>query len=220
MPPGNDSPSRSGFPGAHGFVHRGYTTNSDELKTTMNDLQPAIEAQGLGRRFGRYWALAHVELAVPQGETLLLAGPNGSGKTTLLRIIAGLYRPTRGGLRVFGLDPCKDRPNCRRQLSMVSHDFYLYPRLTALETLRIWARLLGRPSADGDLVPLLEEVDLAERRDTPVVGFSTPWESSLAVSGRLRPDRVPAKLSLCRSSRSKPSKMTSANTSGASTGAK
>jgi len=53
----------------------------------MNDLQPAIEAQGLGRRFGRYWALAHVELAVPQGEALLLAGPNGSGKTTLLRII-------------------------------------------------------------------------------------------------------------------------------------
>ena len=122
----------------------------------MNDLQSAIEAQGLGRRFGRYWALAHVELAVPQGEALLLAGPNGSGKTTLLRLIAGLYRPTRGGLRVFGLDPCKDRPSCRRQLSMVSHDSYLYPRLTALETLRIWARLLDRPSANGDLLPLLE----------------------------------------------------------------
>jgi len=48
----------------------------------MNNLQPAIEAQDLGRRFGRYWALAHVALAVPQGDALLLAGPNGSGKTT------------------------------------------------------------------------------------------------------------------------------------------
>ncbi|MCP4663318.1 MAG: ATP-binding cassette domain-containing protein, partial [bacterium] len=55
------------------------------------------------------------------------------------------------------------------------------PRLTALETLRIWARLLGRPSADGDLVPLLEEVDLAERRDTPVVGFSAGMRKRLVL---------------------------------------
>ena len=109
--------------------------------------EPALRARGLGRRFGRDWALAHVDLEVLPGETMVLAGSNGSGKTTLLRLAAGLYRPSRGEIRIYGMDPQKDRIECRRALSMISHQAYLYDRLTALETLRIWARLLGRPAA-------------------------------------------------------------------------
>jgi heme ABC exporter ATP-binding subunit CcmA len=142
---------------------------------------PALSAQGLGRRFGREWALAHVDLELVSGETLVLAGANGSGKTTLLRLAAGLYRPSRGRIRIFGLDPQSERLDCRRMVSMVSHQAYLYDRLTALETLRIWARLLGRPSEDSDLVPLLASVGLDRRLRLQVSGFSAGMRKRLTL---------------------------------------
>ncbi len=146
-----------------------------------SDSQPALRARGLGRRFGRDWALAHVDLEVAPGETMVLAGANGSGKTTLLRLAAGLYRPSRGGIEIFGLDPQRERIECRRAMSMVSHQAYLYDRLTALETLRIWARLLGRPAADADLLPLLASVGLDRRPRLQVSGFSAGMRKRLTL---------------------------------------
>ena len=142
---------------------------------------PAIRARGLGRRFGREWALAHVDLEVAPGESLVLAGANGSGKTTLLRLAAGLYRPSSGGIEIFGHDPQRERLECRRLLSMVSHQAYLYDRLTALETLRVWARLLGRPAADSDLLPLLASVGLDRRLRLQVAGFSAGMRKRLTL---------------------------------------
>ncbi len=149
---------------------------------TRDDARPlAVRTLGLGRRCGRHWALAHVDLAVEPGEILLLAGPNGSGKTTLLRLLAGLYRPSAGSLAIFGLDPAKERLACRRALTLVSHDSYLYDRLTAYETLAVWARLLGRPAGEDELVGLLAEVELAERRDLQVKGFSAGMRKRLTL---------------------------------------
>lgn len=144
------------------------------------DATPTLRAERLGRRFGRHWALAHVDLEVHAGEIVLLAGANGSGKTTLLRLIAGLYRPSRGNVAVCGVDPATRPQESRRLLSMVSHQSYLYPRLTALETARTWARLLGRPASTAVLRPLLEEVGLDTRRDSAVEGFSAGMKKRLA----------------------------------------
>lgn len=143
--------------------------------------KPALRARGLGRRFGRDWALAHVDIDVAPGETVVLAGANGSGKTTLLRLAAGLYRPSRGAIEIYGLDPQRERLACRRLLSMVSHQAYLYDRLTALETLRIWARLLGRPATDSALLPLLATVGLDRRPRLRVSGFSAGMRKRLTL---------------------------------------
>jgi heme exporter protein A len=145
------------------------------------DRTPVIRATGLGKRFGRHWALAHIDLEVHGGDVILLFGSNGSGKTTFLRLAAGLYKPNRGSLSIHGHDSVKERLACRRLLSMVAHDNYLYARLTALETLRVWARLLDAPARDSDLVPLLEEVGLAERRRLPVGGFSAGMKKRLTL---------------------------------------
>ncbi|MDX1502375.1 MAG: ABC transporter ATP-binding protein [Thermoanaerobaculia bacterium] len=140
-----------------------------------------VAAKALGKRFGRRWALAHVDLVVRPGEAVLLAGANGSGKTTLLRLIAGLGQPTTGSLRIFGRDPGEERLGCRRRLSLVSHENYLYPPLTALETLRLWARLAGLALGDEELVRLLAEVELADRRDHRVGGFSAGMRKRLTL---------------------------------------
>ena len=142
----------------------------------------ALRAQSLGKRFGRRWALAHLDLEVREGEALFLAGSNGSGKTTLLKLIAGLYRPTSGSLTVRGKSPIADRAECCRGLSMVGHHSYLYDGLTALESLRFWARTLGRDGSEGELLELLEEVGLAERSGSLVGTFSAGMRKRLALA--------------------------------------
>ncbi len=146
-----------------------------------SEASAAVHARGLGRHFGRNWALAHVDLDIVSGEVVLLAGANGSGKTTLLRLIAGLWKPSRGTLSVFGKSPTAERLACRRLLSLVAHDNFLYDRLTPLETLRAWSRLLGRGADDEELEALLDEVELGSRKNSQVGGFSAGMKKRLTL---------------------------------------
>ncbi|MEJ2086227.1 MAG: heme ABC exporter ATP-binding protein CcmA [Acidobacteriota bacterium] len=151
------------------------------METNRNSDIPAVAAFGLGRRFGRHWAVAHCDLEVPSGQTLLIAGPNGSGKSTFLRLCSGLLKPNRGEVRIFDLNPQSERLETRRRLSLVGHDNYLYNQLTALETLKVWAGLRGSALDRAALVELLQEVDLAEWADTLVVGFSAGMKKRLTL---------------------------------------
>ena len=65
----------------------------------------AIEASGLGKRYGRRWALVDCTLTVPAGRVTGLVGPNGAGKTTLLQLAAGLLDPTRERSRSWASTP-------------------------------------------------------------------------------------------------------------------
>lgn len=140
----------------------------------------AFAARDLCRRYGQRWALAHLDLSAACGEVLLVAGPNGSGKTTLLRLLAGLLRPTFGELELFGRTLASDPFGWRRNVSLLSHASYLYEPLTALETVRLWARLLGRSTAAADLRTRLAEVGLEDEGDTLVSGFSAGMQKRLS----------------------------------------
>ena len=64
-----------------------------------------IETSGLGRRYGRRWALRGLDLAVPEHSVVGLVGPNGAGKSTLLHLVTGLIAPSAGSVRVLGGRP-------------------------------------------------------------------------------------------------------------------
>ena len=64
-----------------------------------------IEAAGLGRRYGKRWALRDLDLAVPEHAVVGLVGPNGAGKSTLLHLVTGLIDATEGSVLVFGGEP-------------------------------------------------------------------------------------------------------------------
>jgi ABC-type multidrug transport system ATPase subunit len=64
-----------------------------------------IETSGLGKRYGRTWALRECTLMVPAGQLAVLVGPNGAGKTTLMNIAVGLSLPTAGTATVLGGQP-------------------------------------------------------------------------------------------------------------------
>ena len=61
-----------------------------------SEATPAVEASGLGRRYGEVWALEEASFRLERGRFLTALGPSGSGKSTLLRLMAGFERPDRG----------------------------------------------------------------------------------------------------------------------------
>lgn len=145
----------------------------------------AIDARGLCRRYGRRWALVDVSFRVAPGTSVMVAGRNGSGKSTLLRIVATAIRPDRGTASVLGHDIRQERETVRRHTALLSHASYLYESLTALENLAIAARFLGRDARRGALLPLLAEVELAERADDAVSSFSAGMRKRLALARTL-----------------------------------
>ncbi|MBK7754650.1 MAG: ATP-binding cassette domain-containing protein [Flavobacteriales bacterium] len=58
--------------------------------------------EGVGKRYGKQWALRAVNAHFAQGEIVMVIGPNGSGKTTLIKCLLGLVRPTEGAIQVNG----------------------------------------------------------------------------------------------------------------------
>jgi ABC-2 type transport system ATP-binding protein len=68
-----------------------------------------IEAEGLGKRYRRQWALSDCTLSVPAGHVVGLVGLNGAGKTTLLNLATGMVAPTTGTIAVLGGRPAAAR---------------------------------------------------------------------------------------------------------------
>jgi zinc transport system ATP-binding protein len=66
---------------------------------------PIISIHELDFAYRQQLVLKQIHLHVEAGTTLGLIGPNGGGKTTLIRLLLGLLRPTRGNIRIDGLDP-------------------------------------------------------------------------------------------------------------------
>lgn len=146
----------------------------------QGDPAPAIEAVGLGRRYGRAWALVDVHLSVPRGTTMLVAGRNGSGKSTLFRVLGGALAADTGTLEVEGCDARTDREGLRRHVALLTHHTFAYEVLSAYENLRIFARLAGRPAERDRLMGLLDEVGLFARAGDPVQTFSAGMRKRLS----------------------------------------
>ena len=109
----------------------------------------AIEADGLGKRYRRGWAVEDCSFRLPAGRVCGLVGANGAGKSTLIRMLAGLARPTAGRAAVDGRAPDGNDPGFLRSVGYLAQDVPLYPRWTARAHLALGAAL--NPAWDQDL---------------------------------------------------------------------
>ncbi|MGI5166856.1 ABC transporter ATP-binding protein [Spirillospora sp. CA-253888] len=100
----------------------------------------ALRAAGLGKRYGRRWALRDCDLDVPAGHVVGLVGPNGAGKTTLLGLAAGQVPPTEGDIAVLGGRPGSGAGQLAK-VGFVAQDAPLYAGLTVADHLKLGARL-------------------------------------------------------------------------------
>src|SRR6185295_15302230 len=99
-----------------------------------------IEASGLGKRYGRTWALCECTLAIPAGHVAALVGPNGAGKTTLLNLAVGLAEPSAGAVTVLGGLP-PGSPAALDGIAFVAQDTPLYKNLSAADMLHLTRNL-------------------------------------------------------------------------------
>jgi ABC-2 type transport system ATP-binding protein len=99
-----------------------------------------LETMGLGKRYGRKWALRDCTLTIPEGSVVGLVGPNGAGKTTLLHLAVGLLAPTCGSITVLGGRP-GDGPAQLEKVGFVAQATPTYAALSVGQHLRMGAYL-------------------------------------------------------------------------------
>ncbi len=134
---------------------------------------PALAGEGAGGD-ARLTILDGVSLTIRAGESVAITGPSGSGKSTLLGLLAGLDEPSRGRVRLDGVDLGSldedDRASLRAErLGFVFQSFQLLPMLTALENVMLPLELTGRGDARRRATEVLTRVGLAGRlRHTPL----------------------------------------------------
>ena len=139
--------------------------------------EPAVETVGLGKRFGKLWALQDCSVSVPPGRVVALVGPNGAGKTTLLRILSGLSAATAGEARILGRRP-EQSEEFLSSIGYLAQDVPLYRRLTARQHVEIGAGL--NRHWDGDTALRRLEA-LRVPMDRPVATLSGGQRAQVAL---------------------------------------
>ncbi len=126
---------------------------------------PAVQLVSAVAVFGRYPALAGIDLEVAAGEVVALIGPNGAGKTTLLRLCAGLVPLREGRGSILGFDLATQRRQIGPHIGYLSAQPMLYPDLTIRENVEFWANACGAGTTQSEAVLRRVELDaIAERR--------------------------------------------------------
>jgi ABC-2 type transport system ATP-binding protein len=141
-----------------------------------------IEVRSLTRRYGDFTAVRDITFSVAAGEVVGLVGPNGAGKTTTLRSIVGIIRPTAGTVSIAGHDLLADPLAAKAALAFIPDEPHLFPYLTVAEHLRFVARIYGVADAEPRGAALLEELELAERRDALPAELSRGMKQKLAIA--------------------------------------
>jgi ABC-2 type transport system ATP-binding protein len=101
----------------------------------------ALEAVGLGRRYGKHWALQNCSVHIPTGRVVALVGPNGAGKTTFLHLSMGLLDPSAGDIQLMGYSPRENPREVLSRVGFVAQSHPLYSDLTIEQHLQFGARV-------------------------------------------------------------------------------
>ena len=133
-----------------------------------------VEFRGVSRRFGDVVALHGLDLAVGDGEFLILVGPSGCGKSTALRLLAGLDKPTSGQVRIAGRDVTRLTPG-ERDIAMVFQNYALYPHMSVYQNLAYGLRQRRTPRQEVDrrvreTATLLDISELLDRKPGQLSG--------------------------------------------------
>ena len=108
-----------------------------------------IKLKDVVMEYPGHLALNGLCLSVPAGQVYGLLGPNGAGKSTTINLIAGLLKPTSGTIEIGGIDP-------------FSESVALYPHLSGIENLQLFARLANRTLDLKESAECLNRVGLQE----------------------------------------------------------
>lgn len=133
---------------------------------------PIFSVVEVSKHFGGLFAVDNVSCDVQAGDVVGLMGPNGAGKTTLLNVIAGVYKPDSGVVKLKGKDIEGLPPHkiCHLGIARTYQIPQPFVNLTAAENIMVAARYgkgMGKADAEDEAVRLLDMVALSDKKDTP-----------------------------------------------------
>ncbi|MDH1489161.1 ATP-binding cassette domain-containing protein [Acinetobacter johnsonii] len=155
---------------------------SVESIVIATDLNKTFKAEQKG--LDDVQALQGINMQIKAGQLTALVGPDGAGKTTFLRLIAGLYEPTTGSLKVLGMDVAKDPQSVQDRISYMPQKFGLYEDLSIQENLDLYADLHGVPMdvRKERFARLLKITDLARFTERPAGKLSGGMKQKLGLA--------------------------------------
>jgi multiple sugar transport system ATP-binding protein len=133
-----------------------------------------VTLRGITKSFGPTAVLKDVDLAISEGEFVVLVGPSGCGKSTLLRILAGLDDVDSGDVLIEDVR-VNDLPPAKRGIAMVFQSYALYPHMTVRQNMAFGLRLAGKnkaaiSAAVEGAASLLDITHLLDRRPKMLSG--------------------------------------------------
>ncbi|MFG0258694.1 MAG: ABC transporter ATP-binding protein [Phycisphaerales bacterium JB043] len=153
--------------------------------------QPVVLTQRLTKVFKDFWLRSRVravdtlDLSIERGEIFGLLGPNGSGKSTTIKMMLGLLHVTSGRIAVFGKPPTDVQT--KRRIGVLPEESYLYPFLTARETLDYYGKLFSIPltTRRKRTDELLDMVGLTAVADRQVKEYSKGMQRRIGLAQAL-----------------------------------
>ena len=123
--------------------------NQADRRLAEGDRRPAVEIEGLTKRFGERKAVDDVNLTVPRGVAFGFLGPNGAGKTTIIRLLLGLAWPSSGSMSVLGQAIPEERALALARVGAIVEEPRFYPFLSGRENLEVNAAARGGIARTG-----------------------------------------------------------------------
>jgi len=161
----------------------------DDRESRDPDAPPAVELDGVTKRYGEAAAVDDVSLRVREGEFFTLVGPSGCGKTTTLRLIAGFEEPSSGTVRLSGGSVAGVPPE-DRDAGVVFQNYALFPHMTVGENVGYGLNFADPPEGvtrDERVAELLELVDLPDAADREPESLSGGQRQRVAMARALAP---------------------------------
>jgi len=144
-------------------------------------MTPALQIDGLQKRFGSRHVLDGFSLQVQRGEVVGLLGPNGCGKSTVLNIVCQLLQADAGQVQLMGQPLAEPGAGARARIGLCAQDCALYPDLLPAENLHFFGRLHGLPTAQRQarVAELMDRFGLGPHAATRVGRLSGGWQQRL-----------------------------------------
>jgi ABC-type multidrug transport system ATPase subunit len=143
-------------------------------------MDAAILVKDLSFSYGHLKAVKGISFYLNPGEILGFLGPNGAGKSTTIKMLTGQLTPDTGSIRILGMDMLPDDPAVQARIGVCFEEKNLYGNMTGRENLKFFSRLFGLKDFDAD--DLLRRVDLAQRADDRVSGYSKGMRQRLMMA--------------------------------------
>jgi ABC-2 type transport system ATP-binding protein len=158
-------------------------------ETTAPAAAPAVQIDGLVKRYGPVAAVDGLTLTAAPGAVTGILGPNGAGKTTTIEICEGYRRPDQGIVRVLGLDPVRDARALRPRVGVMLQSGGIPPSVPAADYLSLLSRFHTCPVKVPELLDLVGLTPVAR---TPYKRLSGGQQQRLSLAAAVigRPELV------------------------------